>query len=246
MQLVGTVFFNVSTFHALDTTLNASEINRLVWRPDALGSVCFLVASGLAWAEVGHGWLSWRPADLSWRIAALNLGGSIAFGVSAAAAKIASASGAPRNVALVNLGTFVGALGFLVGGVPPAPRAHPGTGSGHPGPLAHFDRATPATRSPTFARWTRSRAKRRASEPVTAASIAAEGRRVSKTDLRRKLPPRSAATSARNDTVAEAALEARWWSPRLRSFEAARLGWFAGVLASLPKAELAAVTPRSS
>ena len=35
--------------------------NQHVWRPDAVGSVCFLVASALAWFEVCHGWTAWRP-----------------------------------------------------------------------------------------------------------------------------------------------------------------------------------------
>jgi hypothetical protein len=115
VQLVGTVFFNVSTFAAVAASLGASAADQYVWRPDALGSVCFLVASELAFAEVGHRWLSWRPAVRGWWIAALNLGGSVAFGVSAAAAYVVPDSGQPRNVELVNLGTFVGALGFLVG-----------------------------------------------------------------------------------------------------------------------------------
>ena len=50
----------------------------------------------------------------SWWIALLNLGGSVAFGVSAVAAYVVPESGEPRNAALVNLGTFVGALGFLI------------------------------------------------------------------------------------------------------------------------------------
>jgi hypothetical protein len=117
VQLVGTLFFNASTYHAIDQSLSSSQVTELVWRPDVAGSICFLVASGLAWAEAGHAWWSWRPGDLSWRITALNLLGSIAFGVSAAAAKIVSSSGQVRNVALMNLGTFVGALCFLAGAV---------------------------------------------------------------------------------------------------------------------------------
>ena len=41
--------------------------------------------------------------------------GSVAFGVSAVASYLTPDSGEPRNVELVNLGTFVGALCFLVG-----------------------------------------------------------------------------------------------------------------------------------
>ena len=115
VQLAGTVFFNLSTFHALQTTLTPTEANELIWRPDALGSVCFLVASGLAWAEAGHAWVSWQPWSTSWWIGALNLLGSIAFGLSAVAARVVPDTGDPRNLTVDNLGTFAGALCFLVG-----------------------------------------------------------------------------------------------------------------------------------
>lgn len=115
VQLGGTLFFNVSTLAALLGGLGATNAASWVWRPDALGSVCFLVASALAWAEVGHRWISWHPSSLSWWIALLNLVGSIAFGASAVAAWVVPATGQPRNDELVNLGTFVGAIGFLIG-----------------------------------------------------------------------------------------------------------------------------------
>jgi hypothetical protein len=85
--------------------------------PDVLGSVAFLVASALAWAEAGHAWWSWRPRSIGWRIAAWNLLGSIAFGVSAVGAYVVPASGELLSSVLANLGTFVGAVCFLVGGL---------------------------------------------------------------------------------------------------------------------------------
>jgi hypothetical protein len=115
VQVVGTVLFNLSTFDAMREHLSASQANRLVWTPDALGSICFLAASGLSWVAVGQAWWSWRPHSRSWLIAALNLGGSLAFGVSAVAAHLVPVSDQPRNVALMNLGTFVGAICFLIG-----------------------------------------------------------------------------------------------------------------------------------
>ena len=115
IQLVGTVFFNISTFRAMIEALNAEPESLLAWRPDALGSVCFLVASWLAFAEAGHRWLSWRPHDLGWAIAALNLGGSIFFGLSAVGAYVIPSTGELLNAALANSGTFLGAIGFLVG-----------------------------------------------------------------------------------------------------------------------------------
>ncbi|MGA3198388.1 MAG: hypothetical protein ABSD89_03175 [Halobacteriota archaeon] len=117
VQLVGTVFFNVTTFHALSVDLSVHQLNRLVWAPDAFGSVCFLVASGLAWFEVCRSFACWRLRSLPWWITALNLVGSVAFGVSAVASFVVPTTGLPRNIVLVNLGTFVGGLCFLLGAV---------------------------------------------------------------------------------------------------------------------------------
>ncbi len=117
VQLVGTLFFNVSTATAIRADLSAQAAHHHIWRPDALGSVCFLVASGLAWFEVCHGWLAWTPRSLAWWITLANLVGSIAFGASAVGAYIVPSTGQIRNVELSNLGTFVGALCFLGGAV---------------------------------------------------------------------------------------------------------------------------------
>ena len=68
VQLAGTLFFNISTGNALREDLTAQAAHQHVWRPDAVGSVCFLVASALAWFEVCHGWTGWRPRSWSWWI----------------------------------------------------------------------------------------------------------------------------------------------------------------------------------
>jgi len=126
VQLVGTVFFNVTTFAAFLQNLTAQQQRRIVWTPDALGSICFLVASWLAYAEAGHRVVSWRPRRRSWWIATLNLLGSIAFGVSAVASFVRPATGDYVSLFLTNLGTFVGAICFLAGAVLLMPeRTHP-------------------------------------------------------------------------------------------------------------------------
>jgi len=117
VQLAGTLLFNYSTFHALDLSLDPQGINRVVWFPDWLGSICFLVASGFALIELGRGWFSWRPRDQGWWVANLNMGGSIAFGVSAVASRIVMPTGDVRSQELTNLGTFVGAICFGVAAV---------------------------------------------------------------------------------------------------------------------------------
>ncbi len=115
IQLAGTIFFNRSTGNACRIDLTIQAAQHTVWRPDAVGSVCFLVASLLAWREVCHGWGAWRPRQVDWWITFVNLLGSVAFGVSAVAGFIVPGTGQLRNASLSNLGTFVGALGFLIG-----------------------------------------------------------------------------------------------------------------------------------
>ena len=117
VQFAGTLFFNGTTFNALSASLTVHQLNRLVWAPDALGSTCFLIASGLAWFEVCRAVSCWRLRSLPWWITALNLLGSIAFGVSAIASFVLPTTGVPINVALVNFGTFVGAGCFFIGAV---------------------------------------------------------------------------------------------------------------------------------
>ena len=115
IQLVGTLFFNVSTGNAVRISLSTQGAQHHIWRPDAIGSVCFLVASGMAWFEVCNGWTAWSPSSISWWITALNLVGSVAFGASAVASYIVPSTGQIWHVELSNLGTFVGALCFLGG-----------------------------------------------------------------------------------------------------------------------------------
>ena len=61
IQSAGTLFFNVTTYRAMHTALSSPEYNRLVWRPDALGSICFLVSGAIAYrASARRGWLPER------------------------------------------------------------------------------------------------------------------------------------------------------------------------------------------
>ena len=114
VQFAGTLLFNVSTFAALHASLSADQADHRVWTPDVLGSIAFLVASALAYAEVRRPWLRWRPLDLGWSVATLNMVGSIAFGISAAASYVLS-DDTLRDAQRANAGTFVGAICFLVG-----------------------------------------------------------------------------------------------------------------------------------
>lgn len=117
VQLAGTLYFNVSTFQAMRANLSIPQVDHLVWKPDALGSACFMVASALAWLELSRPFWTWRPRGLSSWIVALNMLGSIAFEVSAVASYVVVTTGHHVSATLVNLGTFVGALCFFAAAV---------------------------------------------------------------------------------------------------------------------------------
>ena len=85
-QFPGTLFFNISTIAALTHNATAAESDRYVWRPDLFGSVLFLVSSAFAVLAVSRRFLSLRPRSMPWRIAWLNLLGSVLFMASASPA----------------------------------------------------------------------------------------------------------------------------------------------------------------
>ena len=115
VQLVGTVLFNLNTFDAARDSFDTEETNRLVWAPDFFGSIAFLVASHLAWVVVCHRLWCVRRDDAEWWVAALNYLGSIFFMASAIASFTLSTTGEMVNTTIVNTGTFLGAVCFLLG-----------------------------------------------------------------------------------------------------------------------------------
>jgi hypothetical protein len=115
IQFVGTVLFNVNTFDALLPDLDWLQEDLLIWTPDVAGSICFLVASGLALVEYGGRLVSWQPGDVSWWIVSINMLGSVAFGVSAVYAVVLPDSADLLDAWAVNLWTLLGAICFLVG-----------------------------------------------------------------------------------------------------------------------------------
>jgi hypothetical protein len=115
LQLAGTLFFNATTFRALSTTIDAPSYDRVVWRPDALGSLCFLLSGALAYADVSGGLRRSWPRTAEGAMAAVNLFGCVAFGLAALGAYVLPASGSEVSVATANAMTSLGALGFLLG-----------------------------------------------------------------------------------------------------------------------------------
>lgn len=118
VQWLGTLYFNVTTLRgALDASGGGDYDATQVWHPDAVGSVLFLVSSVIALAPEVHRRRLRHVRDRAWAIAAVNLLGSILFGVSAVGAWTDPATGDLVSLWWSNAGTFFGALGFLVGAV---------------------------------------------------------------------------------------------------------------------------------
>ena len=110
IQFAGTLYFNVSTFEAMQDSLDTSQVDRLVWRPDLFGSICFLVSGVIAYRAVRG-----RRHTTEWRIDAVNLLGCVLFMVSAIAGYVVPESGDVLDLAAANLTTALGAVCFLIG-----------------------------------------------------------------------------------------------------------------------------------
>lgn len=113
IQSAGTLFFNRTTFRALQTAVSSSNYNRLVWSPDALGSICFLVSGVIGYlASPRHGWLPAREGPGWWQ-PAVNLLGCVFFGISAVAGYVVPSTGSVLDLAAANWNTSLGAACFL-------------------------------------------------------------------------------------------------------------------------------------
>ncbi len=113
VQSAGTLFFNVTTYQALHISLSDPKYDRLVWRPDAFGSICFLVSGAIVYrAAPRHSWLPAR-GRAGWWEPSINLLGCIFFGISAVAGYLVPSTGSLINLAAANCNTALGAACFL-------------------------------------------------------------------------------------------------------------------------------------
>ncbi len=130
IQLVGTVFFNLNTFRALQDSYDSEDINRLIWTPDVIGSACFLISGVLAYLAVRH---IRKQNRREWRVAVVNLVGCVLFAISAIASYVVPSTGDALDLAAANWATSLGALCFLIGAVMILPRfAEAGPGGEDP------------------------------------------------------------------------------------------------------------------
>jgi hypothetical protein len=138
IQFVGTLAFNVSTFFAIAGNLDPGLFDNLVWRPDFVGSVCFIVASVLAARATTHRESLWDPEARNGWNTWINLAGALFFMVSAVFSWVNPSTGDPISTDMTNLGTFAGAVCFFVAALllkPGNPGGRPS--AAHPGPTAN-------------------------------------------------------------------------------------------------------------
>jgi hypothetical protein len=113
---VGTLAFFVSLLDALIGDLSVAQVHRLVWSPEFVGCILFLVSGQITLAAL---WRARRGAGrqrLDWSVALVNQLGSILFMVAAIAAFVRPASGDELAVGVANWGTLTGALCFAIAG----------------------------------------------------------------------------------------------------------------------------------
>ncbi|MFI7501354.1 hypothetical protein ACIBVL_23175 [Streptomyces sp. NPDC049687] len=112
----GTLVFAVDLLDSFLQGLSVRQTNRLIWAPDVIGCVLFLISGHLAFVEICHGRPCVRRRSLGWWIVAVNQLGSVLFMISALAAYTRPATGSPINADIANWATLAGALCFSLGG----------------------------------------------------------------------------------------------------------------------------------
>lgn len=128
---VGTLFFLVSLFDALIGDLSVAQMHRLVWSPEFVGCILFLVSGQIILTMLWRARAPGRDDGLEWWMAGINQLGSVLFMVAAVAAFVRPATGDAVAVGVANWGTLTGALCFAIAGAlqelarPAAPATSP-------------------------------------------------------------------------------------------------------------------------
>jgi hypothetical protein len=118
IQSAGTLAFNITTFQAIHVDVNSSSYDKLVWRPDAVGSIFFLVSGAIAYrASPRVGWLPDRDRT-GWWEPGINLLGCVLFGISAIAGYVVPSMGSDIDLAAANWTCSLGAMCFLACAIP--------------------------------------------------------------------------------------------------------------------------------
>lgn len=111
----GTLVFGVNLVDSLLGHLTPTQEDRLVWNPDVIGCLLFLISGFLAMVDISGSWWRLRGEGLGWWIVFVNQVGSVLFMVSGVASFV-RADGDMIAVGIANWGTLTGALCFAVAG----------------------------------------------------------------------------------------------------------------------------------
>lgn len=114
---VGTLYFGASLAVALVGDLTTAQLHRLVWTPEIVGCVLFLVSGHLALTEMHRDRPPGARADLGWWIVVVNQLGSALFMAAGIAAFVRPETGDALAVGIANWCTFSGAACFAAAGV---------------------------------------------------------------------------------------------------------------------------------
>jgi hypothetical protein len=111
----GTLIFGINLLDSLLGDLTTAQEDRLVWSPDIIGCILFLVAGLLGMVDISGSWWRLRGEGLGWWIVFVNQVGSVLFMLSGVASFV-RADGDMIAVGIANWGTFGGAVCFAVAG----------------------------------------------------------------------------------------------------------------------------------
>lgn len=143
--LCGTLAFAVSLVDVFFNGLAVPQIDRLIWAPEMVGCVLFLVSGHIGIIEVCHGRFRLMISSLGWWIVIVNQLGSWLFFASGLAAFVRPVTGDVISLDVINWGTALGAACFSLAGLaqlferPDSSQAVPRTaaaGQPAPGPAA--------------------------------------------------------------------------------------------------------------
>jgi hypothetical protein len=113
----GTLAFAISLVDAFVSDLSARQVDRLVWAPEVVGCILFLVSGHVGIMEVCHGRFRVLGSSLGWWIVVVNQVGSWLFMLSGIAAFVRPVTGEAISVGVVNWGTASGAACFSAAGL---------------------------------------------------------------------------------------------------------------------------------
>jgi len=113
-QFLGTLAFNVSTFMAF-ANVQWLGYDLLVWVPDFVGSVLFLISGIAAVFEFCHRFWCWERKSLTWWIVIINFIGCVGFMISAFVAFVRPQPIFANLLTWATIFTLLGAVCFFVG-----------------------------------------------------------------------------------------------------------------------------------